>query len=156
MIRKVARPLLATVFVTSGVDALLHPAARAKQATPLLDLIGPAVGLPDNKEMLVRAEAVVTVAGGALLATGRVPRLAATVLALTLVPTAIATHPFWEKSDPDERRRERTEFLKDLGLLGGLLLASVDTAGKPGLAWRAQHARKAAAKKIASAQESLG
>ena len=36
------------------------------------------------------------------------------------------------------------------------MLASVDTAGKPGLAWRAEQARKGAAKKIQSAQASLG
>ena len=30
------------------------------------------------------------------------------------------------------------------GLLGGLLLAAVDTEGKPGVAWRATHGAKAA------------
>lgn len=156
MIRKIARPMLAAMFVTSGVDALRHPAERAKLATPLLDKIGPMMGLPDDKELLVRADAVAMLAGGALLATGRVPRLAATVLAVSLVPTTVAAHAFWEKSDREERRTERTQFLKNVGLLGGLLLAAVDTAGKPGLAWRASHARKTAAKKIHSAQESLG
>ena len=29
------------------------------------------------------------------------------------------------------------QFLKNLGLLGGLLLAAVDTEGRPGLAYRA-------------------
>jgi uncharacterized membrane protein YphA (DoxX/SURF4 family) len=156
MIRKIARPMLAALFVTSGVDALLHPAARAKMATPLLDLVGPKLGLPDDKELMVRADAVAMVTGGALLATGRVPRLAAAILAASLVPTTIAGHAFWEESDPEERRRERTQFLKNLGLLGGLLLASVDTAGKPSLAWRAGQARKTAVKRIHSAQESLG
>ena len=30
--------------------------------------------------------------------------------------------------------------MKNLGLLGGLLLAAVDTEGRPGLRWRAGHA----------------
>jgi hypothetical protein len=32
---------------------------------------------------------------------------------------------------------QRISFLKNLGLLGGLLLAAVDTEGRPGLAYRA-------------------
>lgn len=156
MIRKIARPMLAAVFVASGFDSLKNPAARAKMATPLLDTIGPMLNLPDDKELIVRADGAAMLAGGALLATGRVPRLAATVLAVALLPTTIAGHPFWQESDPAQRARERNQFLKNVGLLGGLLLASVDTAGKPGLAWRAEHARKGAAKKIQSAQASLG
>ena len=34
----------------------------------------------------------------------------------------------------------KDSLLAKTSLLGGALLASVDTAGKPGLAWRAQHA----------------
>jgi hypothetical protein len=33
-----------------------------------------------------------------------------------------------------------THFFKNLSMLGGLVLASVDTEGKPGVAWRASHA----------------
>ena len=39
--------------------------------------------------------------------------------------------------DPQVRAQQRTQFLKNLGLLGGLLLAAVDTEGRPGLAYRA-------------------
>ena len=31
-------------------------------------------------------------------------------------------------------------FFKNLSMLGGLLLAAVDTEGRPGVAWRAKHA----------------
>jgi hypothetical protein len=31
-------------------------------------------------------------------------------------------------------------FFKNVSMLGGLLLAAVDTDGKPGVAWRAKHA----------------
>ncbi|HEU5107382.1 MAG TPA: DoxX family protein, partial [Micromonosporaceae bacterium] len=31
-------------------------------------------------------------------------------------------------------------FMKNMGLLGGLLLAAADTEGRPGLRWRAAHA----------------
>ena len=40
----------------------------------------------------------------------------------------------------EARRNQRQHFLKGIGLLGGLLLAAVDTEGEPGLAWRARQA----------------
>ena len=64
------------------------------------------------------------------------------VLAASLVPTTYAGHAFWQEHDPAKRAAADQHFLKNLGLLGGLLLASVDTAGKPGLSWRARRAAK--------------
>jgi hypothetical protein len=59
------------------------------------------------------------------------------VLSASIVPTTVAGHAFWNETDPVVRKQQRTQFLKNLGLLGGLLLATVDTEGKPGLAYRA-------------------
>jgi hypothetical protein len=75
--------------------------------------------------------------GGALLATGHFPRLASVALAGALVPTTVVGHAFWEEADPSAKRMQRIQFLKNVGLLGGLLLASVDTEGRPSLAYRA-------------------
>ncbi|WP_411284034.1 DoxX family protein [Lapillicoccus sp.] len=140
VVRRIARPLLAAVFVVAGLDAVRHPGGKANVASPLLDKLGPMLGLPDDKEMLVRANGAAQLVGGALLATGRLPRVGGLLIAGSLIPTTLAGHAFWEKSDPAERAKQRTQFLKNLGLLGGALLASVDTDGKPGLVWRAQNA----------------
>ena len=35
---------------------------------------------------------------------------------------------------------QRIHFFKNASMLGGLLLAAVDTEGKPGVAWRARRA----------------
>ncbi|NIQ56635.1 MAG: hypothetical protein GWN71_25705, partial [Gammaproteobacteria bacterium] len=80
----------------------------------------------------------------------KMPRLASILLAASLVP-ATATHQFWNVQDPEEKAAERKQFLKDLGLVGGLLLAGVDTEGRPGLRWRAGHAA-AEARKAARAR----
>ncbi len=136
LVRRVARPMLAAMFVVGGLDQLKHPGAKAKAARPVLDQ-ATKVGLPDDPELLVRANGVAMVGGGALLATGHVPRIASTVLAGTLIPTTVAAHPFWTESDPQVRAQQRIQFLKNLGLLGGLLLAAVDTDGRPSLAYRA-------------------
>ena len=49
-------------------------------------------------------------------------RLAAKVLALSLVPTTLAGHPFWEATEPRERNMELIQCGKNLGVMGGLLL----------------------------------
>ena len=137
LVRRVARPMLAAMFVVGGLDQLKHPGAKADTARPLVEKLAPAVGLPDDTELLVRANGAAMVGAGALLALGRLPRIASTVLAATLVPTTVAAHSYWNEQDPKVRAQQRTQFLKNLGLLGGLLLAAVDTEGRPGLAYRA-------------------
>jgi hypothetical protein len=76
-----------------------------------------------------------------MLATGTFPRVAAMTLAGALVPTTYTAHAFWTVKDPATRAQQKVHFLKNVGLLGGVLLASVDTAGKPGLAYRTKHAK---------------
>lgn len=140
LVRRVARPMLASTFLVSGIDALRHPAGRAEMASPLLSKLGPALGLPDDQETIVRANGAAMVLGGVMLATGRLPRVGAALLATSLVPTTLAGHRFWEESDPARRASAQTGFVKNVSMLGGLLIAAVDTAGRPGLAWRTRSA----------------
>jgi uncharacterized membrane protein YphA (DoxX/SURF4 family) len=128
--------MLAAIFVVQGLEQLRHPAALKAKVAPFAEQVAP-LGLPNDPELLVRANGATMVGGGALLATGRVPRLAALALVGSLVPTTYVGHRFWEESDPATRNVQRIGFLKNVGLIGGLLLATVDTEGKPGLAYRA-------------------
>ncbi len=61
-----------------------------------------------------------------LLAAGVVPRLAAMALAASIIPTTAAGHRFWEIDDPQRRAQQRTHFLKNAAILGGLLIAAFD------------------------------
>jgi uncharacterized membrane protein YphA (DoxX/SURF4 family) len=131
--------MIAAMFVIQGFDAFRHPAPLAKRSSPLLDKVIPALRLPDDKELLVRANGLTQMLGGIMLATGFLPRLGATAIAASLVPTTLAGHPFWKEEDPQQRKTQRIQFLKNMAMMGGVLLAAVDTAGKPGLAWRAQN-----------------
>ena len=138
LVRRIARPMLAAMFVVGGLSQLRRPAAKVATAAPLLDAVGSVVPLPADQATLVRANGAAMLAGGALLATGRMPRVASTLLAGSLVPTTIAGHPFWSETDPARREQQKVQFLKNVGLLGGLLLAAVDTEGKPWLSYRAR------------------
>jgi uncharacterized membrane protein YphA (DoxX/SURF4 family) len=136
--------MLAAVFVVGGLDQFKHPGRTAETARPLVEKLAPTLGLPDDAELLVRASGVAMVSAGSLLALGRLPRIASAVLAATIVPTTVAAQAFWNEQDPEVRATQQTQFLKNLGLLGGLLLAAVDTEGRPGLAYRAKLVNRSA------------
>ncbi|MEO5608888.1 MAG: DoxX family protein [Ornithinibacter sp.] len=140
VVRRFARPMLAAIFISGGLEQFRHPGRKAETARPIVEKVAPVLGLPQDTELLVRANGVTMVAAGAMLAMGWFPRVASGVLAVSLVPTTVAGHPFWREEDPARRAQQRTQFLKNLGLIGGLLLAAVDTEGRPGLAYRAHMA----------------
>lgn len=146
MIRRLARPLLASMFVAGGVDVLRDPEPRAKTAEPVLAKvreISP-VPFPDDDVAVVRADAMVKVGAGILLALGRAQRLSAMALAASLVLTTLAAHRFWEVQDPAQRANQRVHFAKNLGLLGGLLFAVEDTGGRPSVGYRTRKAARRA------------
>src|SRR6476620_8556719 len=143
--RLFARPMLATIFVVGGVNALRKTdahATKAKKVTdrvvPLAQQAAPGAPIPSDPQTLVRINAGAQILAAAALATGRAPRLSSAVLAASLVPTTLAGHAFWDESDPQAKAAQRLQFFKNTSVLGGLLLAAVDTDGKPGLAWRAR------------------
>ncbi len=145
--------MMASMFVVGGVNALKHTdamALRAKKVTdrfvPFAQRALPAAPIPTDPAMLVRINAVTQIGAAAALATGRSPRLASAVLAASLVPTTLSGHPFWEETDPQAKSAQKVHFFKNLSMFGGLLLAAVDTEGKPGLAWRTTHGVQAARK----------
>jgi putative oxidoreductase len=125
-LRVAARILTGTTYVALGFDAARAPGARVDAAAPTLATIRKAVPLPDNDELIVRANAGVQVAAGLLLMAGKFQRPAAVVLAGSLVPTTLAGHPFWTIEDPTARKAQRIHFLKNGALIGGLLFAVLD------------------------------
>ncbi len=147
--RLIARPLLASTFLVGAVNALKNAEASATRARPITDRVVsfaqrvvPQAPVPSDGVTLVRINAVTQLAAATALATGRAPRLGAVVLAGSLVPTTVAGHRFWEETEPTGRAQQRLHFVKNASVLGGLLLAGVDTEGQPGVAWRARRAVK--------------
>lgn len=148
--------MLSSMFISGGINSLKNADYLARRAEPVTDKLAPVVEqtstIPmslDSKQM-VQLNGVVHLVGGAMLAAGKAPRLSALALAVSLVPTTAAGHRFWEESDPQQRSNQRVHFLKNVSMMGGLLLASVDTEGKPSVAWLAKrqagNAKKQASK----------
>ena len=149
-IRTLARPLMASMFVTGGVDTLRNPAPRVALAG--------GAGL-ENPDQLVRINGATMVVGGLALATGKLPRLSALALAASLVPTTYVGHPFWTETDKAKKKQQQVHFFKNVSMLGGLLLAVADTGGRESLPHAAgrvtRRARKKAAKATAKASKAL-
>ncbi len=152
VLRAVARPMLASIFVIQGFDTMLHPERVAPRAEPVVAPLAERVpGIPARTEDAVRLNGAVQFTAGSLLALGIFPRLSALAIAATLVPTTVAGHRFWEVEDEKERAQQRIHFLKNLAIFGGLLIAAADTAGRPSLAWRSRHAVRSARRDVALA-----
>lgn len=121
--RRLARPMLASIFLSSAIPMLkdqsyLHgPIREAGLAEP---------------ELLAKAHVYGNLVGGAALALGRFPRLAALGLAVNLVPTTYVGHAFW-KAPADQKTTQQINFFKNVSLLGGLLIAASDTGGRESL-----------------------
>jgi putative oxidoreductase len=118
---RVPRWLLAGIFVNGGLRTFAHAAERTGPAEKL--------GLPGALQ-IVRFDSAAKVVGGTAMALGILPRLAAAGLAASLVPTTLGAHRFWEMEDPRDRSMHLTHFLKNAGILGGLLLVATWPRGR--------------------------
>ncbi|MCT2587008.1 DoxX family protein [Actinophytocola gossypii] len=154
ILRRIARPMLAAIFVSGGIQSLRNPKQPTQAVEPFLDKTVGQVRdkvpeqVPTDAESLVKLDAAIKVGAGLALALGKFPRLSAALLAGSLIPTTAAAHRFWESEDPGERAQQQIHFFKNVSLLGGLLIAAADTHGKPSLNWQAHHAARIAGAKL--------
>jgi uncharacterized membrane protein YphA (DoxX/SURF4 family) len=150
VVRLLARPLLASFFVANGVQTALHPDEKADGAGDARSRLAQKlpVPLPEDPVQLARVTGAAQAVAGLMLATGRMPRVAALVLTATWLPTSAAGNQFWKEHDEQRRAEARARFLKDTSVLGGLLVAAVDTGGKPSLAHRGRDALHQASHKV--------
>lgn len=106
-----ARTLIASVFIVMGLYRLLT--AWGGTVTPTATLIFSAV------ELVL----------GLLIASGWKLRWTAGLAALLMVADAAMSHPFWSLAGA-ERGAQLLHFMKNVGMIGGLLLL-IAHAGHP-------------------------
>ena len=153
LLRRIARPLIAGVFISEGLAIARDPESKVEAAAPVLAAVKDITGLTADDVALVKANGAIMFGAGALFALNRFPRLSAIALAGTLVPTTLAGHRFWdEESNSEARTRHRIQFTKNASILGGLMLAAADTEGRPGLGGRARRAAKDTERMVNTAQ----
>lgn len=150
LLRAAARAMLASFFVVNGVNSIRKPEDFVDAAEPIARFVVPAAQrmappsaahyIPTDTATLVRVSGAAQVAGGLMLATGLLRRLGAATLTASMVPHVLASNPL--RAASGDRPRVFSQFVRNLALLGGVLLAAQDTEGKPGIAWRLDDKRK--------------
>jgi putative oxidoreductase len=143
---KIARPLLASMFIYGGIDAVRNPAGKVKAAESVTAPLSRRIDvLPEDPIVLVRLNGGLQAVAGALMALGKFRRIAALALIGSVIPTTYAGHQFWNEVDDEKRAQQQIHFMKNLGLLGGLILAATDTEGAPSTVWKVQNYRQSRA-----------
>jgi putative oxidoreductase len=116
----IARLTLVIMFPFSALDKVVHWKEAMQQATSSF--------LPGGAVLLLLAIVVETVAPVCIVV-GWHDRMAAFLLAGFCAVTALLYHPFWKFdhfwSQPGEGRSHFWDFLKNFGLVGGLLLLMI-------------------------------
>jgi len=109
------RILLSQIFLVSGVIKLLNwsEVASMMQAHGLL--------FPTFFLVVV---VIIELLGGLSILLGFQARMGALVLFLYLIPVTITFHNFWAAADAMEQQNQMQHFLKNLALMGGLLLVA--------------------------------
>ncbi len=113
MFKSLGHLLLATMFISGGANTFINPDGRATKVE--------AAGIPLPRQATILNGAIMVIAGSALAA-GLLPKVAATLLIGALLPTTYVGHPYWKEENPGNRVNQQTHFLKNLAMLGGLLV----------------------------------
>ena len=138
--------MLASFFVVNGAKSALKPDQFVDDADPIAQRFVPLAHkvapptvsnyIPDDTRSLVRYVGIAQVIGGLGLATGVARRGCSTLLSVTMIPHVVASRAP-KGATPEQRAAARAIMLRNVALLGAVLLASRDTQGQPSLGWRA-------------------
>lgn len=108
----VGRILLATLFMASGAGKLMDLSGTAGHMTEQ--------GIPAAQTLALIA-AFAEIAGGLSLLAGFLTRIGALGLIAFMIPTTLLLHDFWT-FEGQEQRMQMVNFLKNLAIMGGLVL----------------------------------
>jgi len=111
-LHKIGRALFGGYFIYSGINHFLHEKQLARYAK------AKHIPAPDAA---VIASGVALIAGGAGMALGVKPKLAAAPIVGFLAAVSPTIHNFWSEGDANERQQNMAHFGKNLALLTGAL-----------------------------------
>jgi putative oxidoreductase len=116
----VSRILIGVLFLVAGIGKAMGYAGTVGYMAKL--------GFPAPEVMTIIA-IVVEIGGAILLIIGWKTRWVAWGLAIFVVVATFAAHRFWE-FDTAQMMNQRTQFLKNLAIIGGLLMFAAFGAGR--------------------------
>ena len=117
----VGRILIAFIFLFHAYDLIAYFGANKEL---LLDY-----GITWRQDLLLSGAIFVLLLGGTLVLIGYRAALGAVLLLLYWVPLTFVVHSFWNDA-PEFVRQESMEFVKNLAIIGGLLIILVNGSGR--------------------------
>jgi putative oxidoreductase len=115
----VARILISSLFLWAGSAKLIHWKGSAEYMK--------SKNMPTS---LLPAAVLLQILGGLSILLGYEARIGTLLLIVFIIPAAIKMHDFWNIQDPMERTTQKTMFMKDVAVLGGLLVLLATGAGR--------------------------
>ena len=109
----VGRMILGGYFVYNGANHFL--------STPMLAQYAASKGVP-APELAVMAAGLLILIGGLSVLFGLWPQIGAFCIALFLLVVSPVMHHFWAIADPAQRTGEMIHFMKNMAMLGGVLM----------------------------------
>jgi putative oxidoreductase len=129
----IGRVLLGTIFIGTGTTKFANTADTVAYMG--------AYGLPQS-ELFALVVGLGEILGGLLILSGLIARVGALYLALYLIPTTIVFHNFWAL-EGEARDMQLVQALKNLSILGGLLLLVAHGPGRYSLDGLLRRSRRA-------------
>ncbi|NYI42076.1 DoxX family protein [Demequina lutea] len=108
----IARILFALIFLLSAMGHMTNAAAMAGYAK--------FKGAPGGKAGVI-ASGVTMGLGAIMVLLGIYGDLGALLVFATLIPVSFFMHAYWKVSDAQAKQMDRTNFNKNIGLMGGAL-----------------------------------
>lgn len=107
------RILISSLFLVAGIRKLMAVAGTAGYLAKL--------GFP-APEIMVWLAILIEVGGGLLLLIGWKTRWVSWVLIVFVAVATFMAHRFWDFSDPGQYAAQLNNFLKNIAIIGGLLM----------------------------------
>lgn len=123
------RLLLGALFVVSGANKYMGWEATLghiqNRGFPVTDIYGyPA------SQLILGAVIALEVIGGLMLITGFGAKVAAVALAVFTIAAGAVFHDFWAVSDPAQYMNQFNHFMKNVAIVGGLLVLASQPAAE--------------------------
>lgn len=110
----IGRIFLSAIFIFEAIDSTLF---FDKTKDAMTDH-----GLTWNQDLLLCGAIFLLTMGGLMVLLGYRSTLGAIMLLLYWVPVTLIVHDFWSSSSNAELRNESILFMKNFGIIGGLLM----------------------------------
>lgn len=117
----IGRILISVIFLYEAYDALFYYQDNIDSMT--------SYGVTWNQDLLMVGTILCLVLGGTLLLLGYRPGLGAFLILLYWIPVTFIAHSFWN-DPPDQQRIQAILFMKNLAIIGGLMLVYVNGSGR--------------------------